>query len=187
MPKVYKGVEQYPLSGVSMRYTFDARPDDPTRKKRQYYAMLGTRGIWENGWMAAALHAPLGGKGHFDKDAWQLYHVDADRSESKDLAKENPDKLKALIGVWFEEADQNMVLPLDDRSAMEILATPRPNEEPPAKGTSTIRGRRRCPKPSRSTCAGVRTRSSRTSRSPIRTPRASSSRMARVSAATRSS
>jgi arylsulfatase len=45
MPKVYKGAEQYPLSGVSMRYSFDARPEAPTTKKRQYYAMLGIRGI----------------------------------------------------------------------------------------------------------------------------------------------
>jgi arylsulfatase len=130
MPKVYKGVEQYPLSGVSMRYTFDAKPDDPTRKHRQYYAMLGTRGIWEDGWKASAVHAPLTGKGHFDEDAWQLYHVDVDRAESKDLAKENPDKLKSLIAAWFEEADKNMVLPLDDRSALEILATERPSDEP---------------------------------------------------------
>ena len=131
MPKVYHGAEQYPLNGVSMRYTFDAKPDAPTTKKRQYYAMLGTRGIWEDGWLAAAVHAPISGKGHFDQDAWQLYHVDADRSESKDLAKENPDKLKALIKAWFEEADKNMVLPLDDRSALEILAIPRPSEEAP--------------------------------------------------------
>ena len=130
MPKVYKGVEQYPLSGVSMRYTFDARPDDPTRKHRQYYAMLGTRGVWEDGWKAAAIHAPISGKGHFDQDVWQLYHVDVDRAESKDLARENPDKLQALIKVWFEEADRNMVLPLDDRSALEILATERPSDEP---------------------------------------------------------
>jgi len=68
MPKVYHGVEQYPLNGVSMRYTFDAKPDDPTRKKRQYYAMLGTRGIWEDGWLAAAVHPPISGKGHFDQD-----------------------------------------------------------------------------------------------------------------------
>ena len=40
--------------GVSMRYTFDAKPDAPTQKKRQYYAMLGTRGIWEDGWKAVA-------------------------------------------------------------------------------------------------------------------------------------
>jgi arylsulfatase len=131
MPKVYKGVEQYPLNGVSMRYTFDAPADGPTQKKRQYYAMLGTRGIWEDGWLAAAVHAPISGKGHFDKDAWQLYHVDVDRSESKDLAKENPDKLQALIKTWFDEANKNMVLPLDDRSALEILGTPRPSEEPP--------------------------------------------------------
>jgi arylsulfatase len=131
MPKVYKGVEQYPLSGVSMRYTFDAKPDDPTQKHRQYYAMLGTRGIWEDGWKAAAVHAPLTGKGHFDSDAWQLYHVDVDRSESTDLAKENPEKLQALIKAWFEEADRNMVLPLDDRSAIEQLGVERPSDEAP--------------------------------------------------------
>ena len=65
MPKVYNGVEQYPLTGVSMRYTFDAKPDAPTQKKRQYYAMLGTRGIWEDGWLAAAVHAPISGQGPF--------------------------------------------------------------------------------------------------------------------------
>jgi arylsulfatase len=131
MPKVYHGVEQYPLAGVSMRYTFDAKPDDPTRKKRQYYAMLGTRGIWEDGWLAAALHAPLTGKGHFDQDNWELYHVDVDRSESKDLAKENPEKLKALVAAWFEEAEKNMVLPLDDRTAIEQLGVERPSDEAP--------------------------------------------------------
>ncbi|HJZ77981.1 MAG TPA: arylsulfatase [Vicinamibacterales bacterium] len=131
MPKVYRGVDQYPLAGVSMRYTFDAKPDDPTHKKRQYYAMLGTRGIWEDGWLAAAVHAPITGRGHFDKDAWQLYHVDLDRSESKDLAKENPDKLQALVKAWFEEADRNFVLPLDDRSAVEQLGVERPSDEPP--------------------------------------------------------
>jgi arylsulfatase len=131
MPKVYRGVEQYPLSGVSMRYTFDAKPDDPTRKHRQYYAMLGTRGIWEDGWKATAVHSPISGKGHFDQDVWQLYHVDADRSESKDLAKEQPAKLQALINAWNEEAEKNLVLPLDDRTALEILAQERPSDEAP--------------------------------------------------------
>lgn len=131
MPKVYRGVEQYPLSGVSMRYTFDAKPDDPTQKHRQYYAMLGTRGIWEDGWKAVALHAPIVGKGHFDQDQWELYNVGADRSESKDLSKENPEKLQALIKAWFEEADKNFVLPLDDRGALEVLGLERPSEEPP--------------------------------------------------------
>jgi arylsulfatase A-like enzyme len=132
MPKVYRGVEQYPLNGVSMRYTFD-KSEAPTQKKRQYYAMLGTRGMWEDGWKAAALHTPTSGAGHFDKDQWELYHVDVDRSESKDLAKEHPDKLKALIDAWFEEADKNFVLPLDDRTPVELLGIERPSEEPPRK------------------------------------------------------
>jgi hypothetical protein len=131
MSKVYHGVEQYPLSGISMRYTFDAKPDDPTQKHRQYYAMLGTRGIWEDGWFAASLHAPLSGKGHFDQDEWQLYHVDVDGSESKDSAKENPDKLKSLTKAWFEEAGRNQVLPLDDRTALQQLTIERPSSEPP--------------------------------------------------------
>jgi len=130
MPMEYRGVKQFPLSGVSMRYTFDATPDAPTKKHRQYYAMLGTRAIWEDGWKAVALHAPITGKGHFDQDKWELYNVEADRAESKDLAKENPEKLQSLIKAWFEEAEKNLVLPLDDRSAMEQLTIERPLEEP---------------------------------------------------------
>lgn len=143
MPKVYKGVEQYPLSGVSMKYSFDAAKV-PTRKKTQYYAMLGTRAIWQDGWKAAAIHAPLTSKGHFDKDEWELYHVETDRAESKNLAAEHPEKLKELISVWFDEADKNLVLPLDDRSAVELLGIERPAEEEPREryiyypGTSPV-------------------------------------------------
>jgi arylsulfatase A-like enzyme len=130
MPKVYRGVEQYPLNGVSMRYSFD-NASAPTQKKRQYYAMLGTRGIWEDGWKAVALHAPISGVGNFDKDQWELYHVNEDRSESKNLASQHPEKLKELIAVWFEEAEKNLVLPLDDRTALELLTIQHPLEEPP--------------------------------------------------------
>jgi arylsulfatase len=131
MPKVYRGVEQYPLSGVSMKYSFDAKPDDLTQKHVQYYAMLGTRAIWQDGWKAVAVHAPLTDKGNFDKDKWELYHVDVDRSESKDLAKENPEKLEALIKLWNEEADKNFAKPLDDRTATQLLTLDRPTEEKP--------------------------------------------------------
>jgi arylsulfatase A-like enzyme len=130
MPKVYRGVEQYPLNGVSMRYSFD-NAAAPTTKKCQYYAMLGTRGIWQDGWKAAAIHAPISGKGHFDKDRWELYHVDEDRAEARDLSAEQPEKLQELIDAWFSEADANFVLPLDDRSATELLTIERPQSEPP--------------------------------------------------------
>jgi arylsulfatase len=144
MPDVYRGVKQYPLSGISMRYSFDAKPDGQTEKKQQYYAMLGTRGMWQDGWKAVAVHVPLSGKGHFDKDQWQLYNVDVDRSESTDLAAKYPDKLEALKKVWFEEAEKNKVLPLDDRNATELFAIERPVSEPPREtyiyypGTSPV-------------------------------------------------
>ena len=144
MPQVYRGVEQYPLSGVSMRYSFDAKPNGHTQKQRQYYAMLGTRGIWEDGWKASAVHAALSGTGNFDKDEWELYHVDSDRSESTNVAKEYPEKLQSLIDAWFEEAEKNLVLPLDDRSARELLGVERPSEEAPRErylyyaGTSPV-------------------------------------------------
>jgi arylsulfatase len=112
-----------------MKYSFDATPDAPTQKKRQYFAMLGTRAIWEDGWKAVAMHVPITGQGNFEKDEWELYHVDADRSESKNLAKENPERLQRMIKAWFEEADKNLVLPLDDRTAVEQLGIERPSEE----------------------------------------------------------
>jgi len=130
MPEVYNGVKQTPLSGVSMAYTFDAEPDGPTQKEIQYYCMLGTRGIWKDGWKAVALHAPLSGRGKFDQDEWELYHVEEDRSETHNLADEYPEKLQELIDAWFDEAEKNKVLPLDDRSAAEILTVERPTQEP---------------------------------------------------------
>ena len=130
MPEEYRGIKQYPLNGVSMRYSFDAA-DAPTTKKRQYYAMLGTRGIWQDGWKASALHAPTSDHGHFDQDKWELFHVDEDRSESKNLADQNPDKLKELIDLWNKEAKDNFVLPLDDRTPIQIISLPRPQFEPP--------------------------------------------------------
>jgi arylsulfatase len=92
--------------------------------------MLGTRAIWEDGWKAVAVHAPISGKGNFDKDQWQLFNVNEDRSESTDLSKENPEKLKHLIDLWNSEAEKNKALPLDDRSAIEQLNTERPSSEP---------------------------------------------------------
>jgi len=130
MPEVVNGVKQYPINGVSMRYTFDDAKT-PTQKKRQYYAMLGTRGLWQDGWKASALHVPLSNKGHFDQDKWELFHVDEDRSESTNVADQNPDKLKELIAAWDEEAKNNFVLPLDDRSPLVLLTIQRPQAEPP--------------------------------------------------------
>jgi hypothetical protein len=119
MPKVVNGVEQSPLSGVSMRYSFDSA-DAPTTKETQYYEMLGSRGIWHKGWKAVTEHGPTSGLGHFDKDRWQLFHTDEDRSEAHDLAGQHPEKVEELKALWLEEAKKNNVLPLNDMTAVEL-------------------------------------------------------------------
>ncbi|HYJ50725.1 MAG TPA: arylsulfatase, partial [Microbacterium sp.] len=120
MPETYAGVEQTPLSGISMGYTFDA--EGPTEKKTQYYEMLGSRGIWHEGWKAVAEHGPMAGTAGFDDDAWQLFHTDVDRAEAHDLAAEHPEKLEELKALWLEEATANDVLPLND---LQIIGNPK--------------------------------------------------------------
>jgi arylsulfatase len=129
-PERVKGYTQTPLPGVSMKYSFDDA-QAKTRKEMQYYAMLGTRGIWHNGWKAVAVHGPTSGLGHFERDAWQLFHTDVDRAEAIDLAAKHPEKLTELINLWFSEAGKYDVLPLDDRLPAEILTDVRPQSVSP--------------------------------------------------------
>ena len=121
-PDTVLGYEQSELPGVSMRYSFDA-PDAPTEKHIQYYEMLGTRGIWRDGWKAVTEHAPMpSDKGHFDQDRWQLFHTDEDRSEATDLSEQHPDKVKELVDLWFEEAKKYNVLPLCDLGLLDYIS-----------------------------------------------------------------
>jgi len=124
-PEVIKGHTQTPIQGISMRYTFnDAKGS--SKRETQYYAMLGTRAIYHKGWKAVARHGAITGKGHFMDDPWELYHVEGDRSECDDVAKQFPDKVKEMVATWFAVAGRNNVFPLDDRTAIEFLTTPRP-------------------------------------------------------------
>ncbi|AMB59696.1 arylsulfatase [Microterricola viridarii] len=125
MPQSYNGVEQSPLAGVSMRYSFDAPADGSTQKETQYYEMFGNRGIWHKGWKAVTVHGPVSGKGDFENDVWELYHTDVDRSESTDLAAEHPEKLEELKALWMREAEANHVLPLND---LQVIGNPKDYE-----------------------------------------------------------
>ena len=118
VPKTYHGVEQQPMDGVSLMYSFDDA-DAPNRKKRQYYEMFGNRAIWADGWKAVTLHAKrmpwdVNVVKPFENDEWELYHVAEDFSESTNLAKKNPEKLQELIKMFDEEAWKYNVYPLYD-------------------------------------------------------------------------
>jgi arylsulfatase A-like enzyme len=129
-PESVNGVTQTPIQGVSMRYSFDTA-NIPSARATQFFSMLGTRGIWHDGWKAVTTHPAIGGWGHYEQDTWELYHTQEDRSELHDRAADQPDRLRELIGLWFYEAGVNQAFPVDDRSALEIILTPRPQQVPP--------------------------------------------------------
>jgi len=116
-PKTVNGVEQRPMDGVSMVYSFDdAKAKD--RHTTQYFEMFGNRAIYKDGWVACTRHsipwisAPLP---PLTDDVWELYNVDKDFSEADNLAAQQPEKLKELQAAFIQEAIKNNVLPIDDR------------------------------------------------------------------------
>ncbi|MCV7281910.1 arylsulfatase [Mycolicibacterium flavescens] len=126
-PETVRGVAQKPLDGVSFKAALDD-PSAQTDKHTQFYTMLGTRGIWHDGWFASAVHAASpAGWSHFDKDRWELFRIEADRSQCHDLAAENPEKLDELVKLWFAEAERYNGLPLGDLNILETLGRWRPH------------------------------------------------------------
>lgn len=117
-PTSVNGTPQTPIEGVSMLYSFaDAKAADT--HKTQYFEIFGNRGIYHDGWLAHTVHrAAWEAKPRHPllDDKWELYHVDADFSAMRDLAAEQPDKLKELQALFLKEAEKNYVLPIDDRS-----------------------------------------------------------------------
>ena len=115
-PLSVNGVEQRPLEGVSMAYSFaDAGAVD--RHTTQYFEMFCNRGIYHEGWTAVTRHSipwvatemPA-----FADDVWELYGPE-DWTQAHDLAAEQPEKLAELQRLFLAEARKYNVLPLDDR------------------------------------------------------------------------
>lgn len=123
-PTSVDGVKQKPLDGVSLTYSFDNRDAAGTRT-RQYYEIAATRAIYDAPWLASTYHGrlpwKLGPSTPFENDTWELYNLDTDFSQGKDLASENPAKLDELKKIFLEEAKANSVLPLDDRGPMRAV------------------------------------------------------------------
>jgi arylsulfatase len=111
-PSAYRGYEQIPIAGTSMLYTLDA-PDALTTKGAQYFEMNGHRGIWQGDWKAVTRHTQ---NVPYADDPWELYKVSEDFSECHDQAGEEPGKLAEMVELWWEQAREHGVLPLDDRT-----------------------------------------------------------------------
>jgi len=123
-PAEINGVVQSPIEGVSFASTLNDGAA-PSKHITQYYEMFGSRALYHDGWKAVAFHPLLtvdygdGLDSHapFDLDHWELYNVANDVSETTDVAAENPDKLRELIEMWWQQAEQFKVLPLNNQPA----------------------------------------------------------------------
>ena len=116
-PKSVNGTVQTPIEGVSMLYTFE-EAEAETRRKVQYFEIMGNRAIYSDGWLAGTVHkAPWEAKPKttFANDTWELYDTRSDFSLVNNLAASNPAKLKEMQDLFIQEAIKYRVLPLDDR------------------------------------------------------------------------
>ena len=117
-PSVVDGVEQQPIEGVSMSYSFDDQAA-AERHLTQYFEMFCNRGIYHEGWTAITRHSTPwmfhAEMPALADDVWELYDTTTDWSQGHDLAAELPEKLAELQELFLEEARKHNVLPLDDR------------------------------------------------------------------------
>jgi arylsulfatase A-like enzyme len=116
-PTFVHGVQQRPLEGVSMTYSFEDA-DAPDRHETQYFEMFGNRGIYHRGWSAVTRHSTPWMFGallpSFEDDVWELYAPD-DWTQANDVAAQHPDVLHRLQQLFVLEASKYNVFPLDDR------------------------------------------------------------------------
>ena len=133
-PATLNGIKQRPFDGVSMMYTWDkASVTVPSRRKTQYFEMLGNRAIYNDGWVAATTPAtlPWALSTATPPDVitgynWELYNIRQDPTESNDLAAKLPDKVKQMQALFYSEAKKYDALPLDN-SSLARWNTPRPS------------------------------------------------------------
>jgi hypothetical protein len=131
-PEEVNGVKQRPMEGTSMVYTFD-NANAPTTRRTQYFELFGNRAIYNDGWIATTTPAgPPWSSNVPMVDVitgykWELYHVDEDFSEAKNLAASQPNKLKELQDLFYAEATKYHVLPLDNDRVMRLNPANRPS------------------------------------------------------------
>jgi arylsulfatase len=133
-PETVDGIKQAPIEGTSFSYTFDAaNAKAPSKHTTQYFEIMGQYALYHEGWLLSTKvnRAPWQAFGAANTDplnnqVLELYDLNTDFSQSKNIADQNPDKVKNMKEMFIEEAKKYQVFPLDASVAARIVA-PRPN------------------------------------------------------------
>ena len=170
-PTFVNGIQQEPMQGVSMEYSFDDAAA-PGIHRRQYFEMFCNRGIYHQGWTAVTRHSTPWVRVPRCPRSTTTYGScmpDTDWSQAHDLANEQPDRLRSLQRLFLIEAVKYNVLPLDDRRIERINSelAGRPQLVPVPRSCSSA-----------AWAGSPRARSSTSRTSRTRSPRSSTSRTA---------
>jgi arylsulfatase A-like enzyme len=114
------GVAVKPMTGHSMVPTLrDAQA--PAQRTEAVYEMIGHRGFYRDGWEVVTLHQPWTA---FDDTEWELYDLTSDRTELRNLAEAEPEKLAELTAAWEAAAWDGQIYPLDEGTGLKYLLRP---------------------------------------------------------------
>jgi hypothetical protein len=102
----------------------------PEYRTTQYFEMHGNVSIYHDGWIAAQRTALLPWGYTLTADspapAWELYNLNTDYSEAKDLASAYPERLAELKKLFQLEGERNKVFPIDPRVSGRQHTNPPP-------------------------------------------------------------
>ena len=87
-PAEFKGRQILPLEGVSLLPAFLGQP--LRRGKPLFWEHEGNRAVRDGAWKAVQKF----------KGPWELYNIEADRTELRDLAVAEPERLRLLAAAW---------------------------------------------------------------------------------------
>jgi len=101
-PKTHKGKAIKPPRGISLLPTLQGRDRQP--HDAIYWEHQNSAAIRMGKWKLVCENVPAG-------RPWELYDMDADRTETRDLAMKHPDRVAAMKKAWLAWARDTNVLP----------------------------------------------------------------------------
>lgn len=122
------GNELPPLIGKSWLPMLSGK-SETVRTEQDYMAweIFGNRALVQGDWKIRWEYKSLG------TEDWQLFNIKTDPGERQDLAKENPEKLNALLKLWDKYVKENNVI-IPNRSPFETIYDQLPPRVPVEAG-----------------------------------------------------
>lgn len=98
-PSEYDGTHLIPVEGKSLRPLLEGRPEDQVAHEKLFWNWSGSRAMRQGDWKLVG-----------EKKEWSLYDLSKDRTETRDLAKEQPERLEAMKQEWAQWAEMTGVI-----------------------------------------------------------------------------